>query len=161
MSEEAGHHGCESCGNAEGLARARRGPAAGIPSHPAVGLMDNRVTEQANQGPGWSKHVGGRPRMVLDLRLGEDLGKTQNTHREPAAALGVSIDTVERRRLSAQLAAGTRRQRRAQQQAEVQVQVRPKRATRAKGARQAPARHAAGPAGALPSVGEESGQSRE
>ena len=41
-------------------------------------------------------------------------------------------EKTERRRLSAQVAAGTRRQRRAQQQAEAQEQAKPKRATRAK-----------------------------
>jgi len=41
-------------------------------------------------------------------------------------------EKAERRRLSAQVAAGTRRQRRAQQQAEAQDQAKPKRATRAK-----------------------------
>jgi len=44
-------------------------------------------------------------------------------------------EKAERRRLSAQVAAGTRRQRRAQQQAEAQDQAQPKRATRAKRAR--------------------------
>jgi len=44
-------------------------------------------------------------------------------------------EKAERRRLGAQVAAGTRRQRRAQQQAEAQEQAKPKRATRAKGAR--------------------------
>jgi len=44
-------------------------------------------------------------------------------------------EKAERRRLSAQLAAGTRRQRRAEQQAEAQDQAKPKRATRAKGVR--------------------------
>jgi hypothetical protein len=43
----------------------------------------------------------------------------------------ILADKAERRRLSAQVAAGTRRQRRAQQQAEAQEQVEPKRATRA------------------------------
>jgi len=41
-------------------------------------------------------------------------------------------EKTERRRLSAQVAAGTRRQRRAEQQAEAQDQAKPKRATRAK-----------------------------
>jgi len=41
-------------------------------------------------------------------------------------------EKAERRRLGAQVAAGTRRQRRAQQQAEAQEQAKPKRATRAK-----------------------------
>ena len=45
-------------------------------------------------------------------------------------------EKAERRRLGAQVAAGTRRERRAQQQAEAQEQAEPKRATRAKGARQ-------------------------
>jgi hypothetical protein len=45
-------------------------------------------------------------------------------------------EKAERRRLGAQVAAGTRRQRRAKQQAEAQDQAEPKRATRAKGARQ-------------------------
>ena len=45
-------------------------------------------------------------------------------------------EKAERRRLSAQVAAGTRRQRRAQQQAEAQDQAQPKRGTRAKGERQ-------------------------
>ena len=41
-------------------------------------------------------------------------------------------EKAERRRLGAQVAAGTRRERRAQQQAEAQDQAQPKRATRAK-----------------------------
>jgi len=44
-------------------------------------------------------------------------------------------EKAERRRLRAQVAAGTRRQRRAEQQAEAQEQTEPKRATRAKGER--------------------------
>ena len=55
------------------------------------------MTEQANQWPGESKHAGGRPRVVFDLRPVEGLGKIQSTHRELAAVLGVSVDTVERR----------------------------------------------------------------
>jgi len=44
-------------------------------------------------------------------------------------------EKTERRRLSAQVAAGTRRKRRTQQQAEAQAQAKPKRATRAKAER--------------------------
>ena len=55
------------------------------------------MTEQVNQGLGESKHAGGRPRVVFDLRQVEDLGKIQSTHAELAAVLGVSVDTVERR----------------------------------------------------------------
>jgi len=44
-------------------------------------------------------------------------------------------EKAERRRLGVQVAAGTRRQRRAQQQAEAQDQVQPKRAARAKAER--------------------------
>ena len=43
----------------------------------------------------------------------------------------ILADKAERRRLSAQVAAGTRRQRRAQKEAEAQDQAKPKRATRA------------------------------
>jgi len=55
------------------------------------------MTEQLNQGARESKHAGGRPRVVFDLRQVEDLGKIQSTHAELAAVLGVSVDTVERR----------------------------------------------------------------
>ena len=59
--------------------------------------MDDRVDEQANQGPRESKHAGGRPRLVFDLRLVEDLGKIQSTHSELAAVLGCHLDTVKDR----------------------------------------------------------------
>jgi hypothetical protein len=49
-----------------------------------------------------------------------------------ARANQILEEKAERRRLSAQLAAGTRRERRAKQQAEAQDQAKPKRATRAK-----------------------------
>jgi len=51
------------------------------------------------------------------------------------SASGGLAEKAERRRLGAQVAAGTRRQRRAQKEAEAQEQVEPKRATRAKGER--------------------------
>ena len=47
--------------------------------------------------PEAAKHPGGRPRIVFDLGLVEDLGKIQSTHSELAAVLGVSIETVKRR----------------------------------------------------------------
>jgi hypothetical protein len=45
------------------------------------------------------RHPGGRPRLTFDLRMVEDLGKIQSTHRELASVLGASVDTVERRLL--------------------------------------------------------------
>jgi hypothetical protein len=43
------------------------------------------------------KHAGGRPRLVFDLRMVEDLGGIQSTHSELAAVLGCSLDTVKDR----------------------------------------------------------------
>ena len=59
--------------------------------------MGNAVIEQGNQERKESKHAGGRPRLVFDLRQVEDLGKIQSTHSELAAVLGCSLDTVKDR----------------------------------------------------------------
>jgi len=44
------------------------------------------------------KHPGGRPRIELDLRQVEELARIGCTEADMAAVLGVSVDTIQRRK---------------------------------------------------------------
>jgi len=44
------------------------------------------------------KHPGGRPRIELDLRQVEELARIGCTEEDMAAVLGVSVDTIQRRK---------------------------------------------------------------
>ena len=52
------------------------------------------MAEQPQQG----KHPGGRPRLELDLRQVEELARIGCTEEDMAAVLGVSVDTIQRRK---------------------------------------------------------------
>ena len=59
--------------------------------------MAEHAVEQSAQETTPARHAGGRPRLTFDLRMVEDLGRIQSTHRELAAVLGCSLDTVKDR----------------------------------------------------------------
>ena len=44
------------------------------------------------------KHAGGRPRLYIDLRQVEELARIGCTDADMAAVLGVSVDTLQRRK---------------------------------------------------------------
>ena len=46
------------------------------------------------------KHPGGRPRLELDLRQVEELARIGCTEDDMAAVLGISVDTIQRRKRS-------------------------------------------------------------
>ena len=52
------------------------------------------MTEQT----GLAKHPGGRPRREFDLRQVEELARLGCTEEDMAAVLGVSVDTIQRRK---------------------------------------------------------------
>ncbi len=52
------------------------------------------MTEQAEQ----TKHPGGRPRREFDLRQVEELARLGCTEEDMGAVLGVSVDTIQRRK---------------------------------------------------------------
>jgi hypothetical protein len=52
------------------------------------------MAEQPRNG----KHAGGRPRLTLDLRQVEELARIACTEEDMAAVLGVSVDTIQRRK---------------------------------------------------------------
>jgi hypothetical protein len=51
-------------------------------------------------GKGRAKHAGGRPRLQFDLRQVEALARIGCTDDDMAAVLGVSVDTIQRRKRS-------------------------------------------------------------
>jgi len=50
--------------------------------------------------PEGQKHPGGRPPVQLDLRQVEELARIGCTEQDMAAVLGVSVDTIQRRKRS-------------------------------------------------------------
>ena len=52
------------------------------------------------QKPWLGRHPGGRPRMEFDLRQVEELARIGCTEEDMGAVLGVSVDTIQRRKRS-------------------------------------------------------------
>jgi len=74
---------------------AEQSPQTKHPGGPSAGSGSPPTTQS---GPPRAESRGGRPRLQLDLRQVEELARIACTEEDMAAVLGVSVDTIQRRK---------------------------------------------------------------